>query len=61
MIVILDSADLHIEGTENGDTGCGLQRLFHASGAIFEHGQARKTVADDDFSLGRSAAKFVDN
>ena len=41
--------------------GAVFSELFHASGAIFEHGQARKTVADDDFSLGRSAAKFVDN
>ena len=43
------------------DAGGGLQRLFHAFGAVLEHRQAGKTVADDNFPLRRGAAKLVDD
>ena len=61
MIVILDSADLHIEGAENSDAGRSLERLFDALRAVLEHGQPRKAVAENDLSLRSGAADFFDD
>ena len=61
MIVVLNSADFHIERTENRDTGAPFSENLHPLGAVLEHCKARKAVAHDDLPLGRGAAQFIDD
>ena len=61
VIVVLDGADLHVEGPEDREARRGLQRFLDALGAVLEHGEAGEAVADDDLALGRGAAELVDD
>src|SRR5271165_6004145 len=61
MIVVLDGADLHVEGAQDHDARRGLERFLNTPRAVLEHGQAGKAVANDDFSLRPAAADFVDD
>ena len=59
--IIVDGADLDVEGAKDVQARRHLQGFLHALGAVFKHRKPWETIAEDHGSLCGRAAEFFDH